>query len=1067
LRAHTGEPGTASTHAREEILPGADGLGAAMSATTPRPDDLARSAALPARRPWLRLVGSAERLPGRLRRFRLRLLVLLAWVALAAALGTLAARETRTSALQSQLLSSLNARLAFTLSEGPSPSFVAPHHGPYDQRLGYVDIPEWTARLAREGFRVTEQTRFSPVLARLTALGFSPPYHEKTRAGLTVRDRAGSPVFAVVEPAQGYADFSAIPPLVRDTLLFVENRELLDAEPRRNPAVEWDRLARAALFQLGGGDGDSRGPGGSTLATQMEKYRHSPGGRTHSPLEKLRQIGSASLRAYRDGEDTRAVRQIILLDYLNSLPLAAAAGRGEVLGLAGGLETWYAADFDRTNELLAAPVDPRDPAGLAEQADAYRRVLSLLLATRRPTDYLRGDDPSALDALADRYLRRLAQEGVISPELCDAALAARPRRVAPPAIAATSAGPAEPVRRWLVGALSLPDYYALDRLDLDVSSTLDARLQEQVEARLAALADPDVVAAAGLRAKGLLENADPARVIYSFALYERVGETSRLRVSADNYDGALDVNEGVKLDLGSTAKLRALVSYLEAIATLHEKLAGSAPEALAETAANGPDPLTRFVAETLEAKPETSLEAMLDAALERRYSASPWPGFYTGGGLHYFHNFNKEDSKKILSVRTAFRDSVNLPFVRLMRDLVAYHVARLPGDPAAMLRDRDDPRRAIWLRRSQEEEARLFLARFYRSHAGKSAEESLAEWIARAHPTPKRLAAAHRSILPEKPFEEFAAAVTALPAGATLGEPDLRAMYDRYGRDRFSLADRAFLARMHPLELWLIEWLREHPDGSFDEAIAASGDARDAAYVWLFQTRNRGAQDRRLRTLLERDAFMRIHREWKKLGYPFGTLAPSYATAIGSSGDRPSALAELIGIIAAGGMRLPSVRVKELRFGAGTPYETALAPAVEASERVLRPEVARALRGALLDVVGNGTARRASGAFRAPDGTPIALGGKTGTGDHQKKRVDRWANVLDSEYVSRTATFVFFVGDRFHGVVTAHVEGPESAEYAFTSSLPAQVLRQLAPLLTPVITAPPGVGDAATTVARR
>jgi hypothetical protein len=384
-----------------------------------------------------------------------------------------------------------------------------------------------------------------------------------------------------------------------------------------------------------------------------------------------------------------------------------------------------------------------------------------------------------------------------------------------------------------------------------------------------------------------------------------------------------------------------------------------------------------------------------------------------------------------------------------------------------MLRDRDDPRRAIWLRRSQEEEARVFLARFYRSHAGKGADESFAGWVARAHPTPKRLAAAYRSVFPERPFEDFAAAVTALPAGVGLTEPDLRAWYDRYGRDRFTLADRAFLARMHPLELWLVEWLREHPGGSFEEAIAASGDARDAAYVWLFQTRNRGAQDRRLRTLLERDAFVRIHQEWQELGYPFATLAPSYATAIGSSGDRPSALAELIGIIAADGMRLPTVRVTELRFAAGTPYETALAPAVAAAERVLRPEVARVLRGALFDVVENGTARRARGAFRAPDGAPLALGGKTGTGDHQKKRVDRWANVLDSEYVSRTATFVFFVGERFHGVVTAHVQGPESAEYAFTSSLPAQVLRELAPLLTPVLTAPPEHEDAATTVARR
>ncbi len=41
--------------------------------------------------------------------------------------------------------------------------------------------------------------------------------------------------------------------------------------------------------------------GGSTLATQLEKLRHSPEGRTHSPAEKLRQIASATLRSYQDG----------------------------------------------------------------------------------------------------------------------------------------------------------------------------------------------------------------------------------------------------------------------------------------------------------------------------------------------------------------------------------------------------------------------------------------------------------------------------------------------------------------------------------------------------------------------------------------------------------------------------------------------------------------------------------------------------------------------------------------------------------------------------------------------
>src|SRR3546814_10574198 len=73
--------------------------------------------------------------------------------------------------------------------------------------------------------------------------------------------------------------------------------------------------------------------GGSTLATQMEKFRHSPEGRTGTVSEKLRQMISASLRGYLDGANTTAARRQIVVDYLNSTPLAARAGFGEVIGL--------------------------------------------------------------------------------------------------------------------------------------------------------------------------------------------------------------------------------------------------------------------------------------------------------------------------------------------------------------------------------------------------------------------------------------------------------------------------------------------------------------------------------------------------------------------------------------------------------------------------------------------------------------------------------------------------------------------------------------------------------------
>ena len=99
---------------------------------------------------------------------------------------------------------------------------------------------------------------------------------------------------------------------------------------------------------------------------------------------------------------------------------------------------------------------------------------------------------------------------------------------------------------------------------------------------------------------------------------------------------------------------------------------------------------------------------------------------------------------------------------------------------------------------------------------------------------------------------------------------------------------------------------------------------------------------------------------------------------------------------------------------------------------------------ALQDVVENGTARRVRGAFTAPDGSPLIMGGKTGTGDH------RYADRV----MARTATFVFFIGDRFFGTITAHVAGPEAARYKFTSALPAQLLKSLAHIIQPLMDRP-------------
>ncbi len=106
-----------------------------------------------------------------------------------------------------------------------------------------------------------------------------------------------------------------------------------------------------------------------------------------------------------------------------------------------------------------------------------------------------------------------------------------------------------------------------------------------------------------------------------------------------------------------------------------------------------------------------------------------------------------------------------------------------------------------------------------------------------------------------------------------------------------------------------------------------------------------------------------------------------------------------------------------------------------------------ALRHVLAEVVERGTARRLAGAFSEPDGTPVIAGGKTGSGDNRFKTFNRRGGLTSSRAVNRTATFAFYVGDRYFGVITAFVPGEEAQGYTFTSALPVSILRLLAPAI--------------------
>jgi membrane peptidoglycan carboxypeptidase len=975
---------------------------------------------------------------------------------LGAALVGIAVWEARTGAIQARVFSAQAGKLTYDVRPGPSPAIRFPTAGPYDNRLGYSRLPRFLERLRAAGFEIESQARFSRGLTHAMDRGLSPPYREKLQAGLRILDRHDTALYEALYPARIYARFGSIPEPVVSTILFIENRELLDLrQPKRNPAVEWDRLAMAAYQYLhGSGDPEARGAGGSTLATQLEKARHSPGGLTRSAGEKIRQMLSASLRAYLDGEVTLETRKRIIVDYLNSLPLAASPGRGEIIGLAAGLDAWYGARFEAANHLIRFAEASETRVVSAASARAYKQVLSLLLAQRRPTYYLIRDR-HALVSLTDAYLRLLAEAGVITPALRDKALAEtlefQTGPAGSPAIRDQAPRPAAVMRARLAQDLGLSNLYELDRLDLSVQSTLDRVAQDSATKALRDLRESTLAKAAGLDGPHLLDRGDPAGVVYSFSLYERGEGVNRLRVQTSSLGQPFSISEGAKLDLGSTAKLRTVVTYLEIMAELYDRHAGRAPAGRGGGEAIPGDRLTRWAVGHLADAPQSTLREMLEAALERRYAATPALRFYTGGGLHSFRNFDSKNDDRWPSVREAFRDSTNLVFVRLMRDIVQYYRHRLDGYSPAIFEDRRNPQRQAYLRRFADREGRTFLEQFYEKYRDQNSDEVLETLLRSVKAKPRRLAAVLRYVDPEASLDAFATALKGRLPRKRLSEQRVRDLFESLSLEQYDLADRGYIAGLHPLELWLAGFLRHQPGASLAEAIAAGPDARVEAYRWLFKTRNKQAQDRRIRTLLEIDVFRRIHQAWRRHGYPFDSLVPSYATALGSSADRPAALAELMGIIVNDGIRYPTQRIRRVLFAGKTPYETVVVPNRPKGERVFPAAVAGVLRALLAETVEEGTAMRARGVLRHQDGRPVTVGGKTGTGDHRYKTYGRDAQLLTDRAVNRAATFAFLIGDRFYGVVTAHVTGAEAADYSFTSSLPVQLFVSLAPILRPLI----------------
>lgn len=965
--------------------------------------------------------------------------------------------ELNTSKFQAREFSRFASSLTYTVGEGPSDAINFPQNGPFDKRLGYAQLPDMLQRATAQGMQIKAQSRFSPQLLGYTAAGYFAPYTEKFQTGLHLKDTRGEAVYQFRYPRRVYASFDEIPVPIVQSLLFIENRELLDTnKPYLNPAVDWVRFSKASLHQLGKRIGlDYETIGGSTLATQLEKYRHSPEGITATPEAKLKQMYSASVRAYQRGPVTMPVRQELVLSYVNTVPLSGAPGYGEVHGLGDGLWVWFGAELQRVNNLLNKQAVAGDT--LLAQGQALRQVLSLMIAQRRPSFYLGQEGREELNSLTGGYLRLLASNGYISGALRDAGLAQevqfRDFEQNPP-LAPRETNKGTLVARTHLSQILGKPLYDLDRLDLSATTTLHTQLQQQVSDYLDSLNKPAFAREVGLIGERMLSGGKTEAVHYSFTLFERTPQGNLVRVQTDNTNQPFDLNEGSKLELGSTAKLRVLITYLEIIAEIHEKYSEAPKAELRQALRKSPDPLSYWTVQHLLRAKDISLAATLQAALLRRYSASPYEAFFTGGGVHYFHNFSNDNNRKRPTVHEAFLKSINLPFVRVLRDVVRYTTYQQAGDYRKLLANNSDPRRRQYLTRFADREGQTYLLRFWHKYKNYADEERFELLLKGLIQDEVRFAAVHRYLYPNVPLEDFSSFLQERLPDKNLKEERIQELYGMYGPDAYTLPDQGYITKTHPLELWLLQHMLHNPDTNWPTVVEASQQERQEVYKWLFRTRFKSARDSRIRTMLELDAFQDIHTRWRRLGYPFGHLVPSLATALGSSGDRPEALAELMGIIQNNGIRQRTLRIQDLHFAAHTPYETSLAWQQEQGKEVLNAKVAQLVRNTLSEVVELGTARRVRGGFTDTNGVPLLVGGKTGTGDNRLVTMSKWGQRISSKAVNRTATFVFYLGDRHFGTLTAFVPGSKADDFGFTSSLPVQVLRGMAPFIQPYLQAP-------------
>ena len=129
-----------------------------------------------------------------------------------------------------------------------------------------------------------------------------------------------------------------------------------------------------------------------------------------------------------------------------------------------------------------------------------------------------------------------------------------------------------------------------------------------------------------------------------------------------------------------------------------------------------------------------------------------------------------------------------------------------------MLNDRDDPAREAYLRRFADQEGREYLDRFWREYHGRSPAGGArpAGEPDAARPAPARRRVSHRCA-PTRRRPALGAFLAQHLPQAAIDDDELWDLYREFEPEPVSLRDRGYIAGVHPLELWLVTYLQDHP----------------------------------------------------------------------------------------------------------------------------------------------------------------------------------------------------------------------------------------------------------------